>query len=477
MFYDHYVNRLSNVLTVETEQRNAFRDLLFNLATKHQGLLHSIMAISSMHIDTATPYGSALLHRHPNVSRESLQQRSSYHVSAAWTCLRSDIDKSESLDPDDPDSQLILAARYGQMICLVLQNLIEGSPRGEHRVHLQAYQKLIRHSPPHDMALHAFITEFFQYHIYADDILWHPENHIPRLSVEEADFETSADGSMACLLGVKDGLFQHLREITSLCNIIRKRMVDSNNSPAASYVEIIQANDIGQALQSWKPNWRAGDSRAKAGELYRLALWIYLFRTAFPPATGNSDNTFGGSSMMGFMSGRRSSIASSTGQLSSGFCEETFPREQNYMLSRHASRTNSMHEEDALPTPATTQGNGSSCPPSPPPSRRPSQDDKRVAPSIMEALGIIESFDPSEPCQTLLLLPCLLLGTACFDATQHPRIRAAVQAVRNYTGLRNADRVQEVLDETWALMDRGDWAAVWDWQIIASRRGLDFLCT
>jgi hypothetical protein len=47
--------------------------------------------------------------------------------------------------------------------------MVEGNPRGEHRFHLKAYQSLIQESPPEDPAFLAFITEFFQYRIFADE--------------------------------------------------------------------------------------------------------------------------------------------------------------------------------------------------------------------------------------------------------------------------------------------------------------------
>ncbi|KAJ3475484.1 hypothetical protein NLG97_g9443 [Lecanicillium saksenae] len=478
IFLGHYINRLSNVLTVEPESRNAFKRILLTLATEHQGVLHSVLSISSIHIDYTTPYGKMLLQQNSSVTKESLQSRSHYHAEEARKCLFLDFEKYKLLDKDGQEYRLTLAALYGQMLCLVLQTLIEGNPRGEHRPHLIFYQSLIRESPPEGSGgLYTFITEFFQYHIYADDLLWHPEGDQPRLSLEDSG-NTPGDETPPRLLGVTDGLFRHLRSITSLRHKIRTNMATLTDQPAVSYVEVFEATDIQDALRDWSPNWRSDDNRAKAGELYRLTLWIYLYRTIYTPAAGNADFLLGGgSSMSSYMLERRSSIASSTGQLSNGFGEERLPYEQKYMYSPNPSRTNSVHEEDGLPTPAPTHGTSSSRPPSPPPSRRPSRDNERVTTSIMEALNILESFASNDQCQTLLLIPCLLLGTSCFDPALRPRIRAAVQAVRDYTGLRNADRVQDTLNETWALMDVGDWVSVWDWQIIAKRKQLDFLCT
>ena len=90
---------------------------------------------------------------------------------------------------------------------------------------------------------------------------------------------------------------------------------------------------------------------------------------------------------------------------------------------------------------------------------------------------MLASFKPSDPAQTLLLMPCLVIGTACFAPAQRERVRAAVQTVRGYTGLRNTDRVEELLDEVWRLMDRREWMKVWDWQGVAKSLGIDFLCT
>ena len=126
-----------------------------------------------------------------------------------------------------------------------------------------------------------------------------------------------------------------------------------------------------------------------------------------------------------------------------------------------------MHEQDSL-----CQDRASS----PPPTRRPAYHDRRITLAVEESLSILESFKPSDPSQTLLLIPCLVIGTACFDQTQQERVRAAVRAVRGYTGLRNCERVMELLEKVWAFMEQGDWVSVWDWQGIARRMRLDFTC-
>lgn len=148
---------------------------------------------------------------------------------------------------------------------------------------------------------------------------------------------------------------------------------------------------------------------------------------------------------------------------------------QSCPSSRNPSRTSSMHEQDST-RPSSAGSQDSQKESSPPPARRPAQDDRRISLAVEESLTILESFKPSDPGQTLLLIPCTVIGTACFDVSQRSRIRKAIKTVRGYTGLRSCDRSIELLEEVWSLMDRGDWVSVWDWQSVAKRMGLDFLC-
>jgi hypothetical protein len=112
---------------------------------------------------------------------------------------------------------------------------------------------------------------------------------------------------------------------------------------------------------------------------------------------------------------------------------------------------------------------------SPPPIRQPPQHDPRITLAVDESLAILETFKSSDPSQTLLLLPCFMVGTACFNPSQQTRVRAAIKTVKGYTGLRNNDRVMDVLEELWRLMDAGEWAAVWDWPGVARRLDMDFI--
>ncbi|KFH48233.1 Transcriptional regulatory protein-like protein [Hapsidospora chrysogenum ATCC 11550] len=480
IFWKHYINNFSNVLTVEGEAKNAFKDIILHLANQHQGLMHSILSVSSKHIDFDTPYGAKLMRENPTTNRQALQERSDHHHDEAMKRFYEDI--ANSVDKTDPEYQTaeyqtILSARYGQILCRLLQTRVEGNASGEHRLHLQAFQTLIEHSPPQDPAFYAFITEFFQYHIYADDLLWHPDTRATRLSSEA--WEPGAPIQSPRLLGVADGLLQCMAIISALRNTIRKNLAASNDPPV-DYIMLFRAAEINSAIREWTPRWPQGDSRTRVGLLYKQMMFIYLFRTIYPP----SASTRGLSSLSSSSSStpqRRASMAASIVSTASApiFGSSRTPQgidlPHSCPSSRNPSRHSSMHEGDPHASrPAGFDASGAS---SPPPKRRPVLDDPRLISAVDESLNILESFKPSEPAQTLLLVPCLLVGIACFELGRRERVRKAIRAVRGYTGLRNCDRVAELLEEIWALMDEGDWVAVWDWQAVALRMGIDVPCT
>lgn len=485
IFWKHYVTHLSNVLTVEGEAKNAFKDIVLPLANQHQGLMHSILAVSSKHIDLESPYGSKTLNGDPAATRESLQQRGDYHHEEALKRLYKDMETRVS--KDDPTYATVLAARYGQMLCLLLQTRAEGNPRGEHRVHLQAYQTLIQHSPPENEVLRSFMTEFFQYHIFADDLLWYSGASAGRLSSESWVCDVSMPTPR--LIGVGDGLFRCLSQITSLREVVRANM-SAAMDPVVDYKSLYRAAEIDAAIREWTPRWPPGDSRHRVGPLYKQMMWVYLFRTIYPPSPSPSplrrptsamapSNSY--QSHMSSLQRRSSMVASVGSSVTSTTMSSAAGTGMGSQLahtcpsSRNPSRTKSMHEQDSA---SMVPGTPECCVPkrsSPPPARRPAQDDGRITLAVEESLTILESFKPSDPAQTLLLIPCIVIGTACFSIPQRQRIRAVIKVIRGYTGLRNCDRVTELLEEVWSKMDQGDWVAVWDWQCIAKSLGLDFI--
>lgn len=486
IFWKHYNEHLSTVLTVEGEHKNAFKDMMVPIAVQHEGLMHSILSLASKHIDFETPYGINILRNNPTTTVEALQERALHHHDQARLKFYSNVEFNE--EKPDPEAKHLVSARYGQMLCFLLEALAEGNPRGEHRLHLSAYQNLISSSPPDDPGFLSFIAEFFQYHIFADELIHsaggfeHPPSpkakhpippiHPPRL------------------LGVADGLLSYLSQITTIRNTIRSNML-AQVDPVIDYTCLYNATEIDAAIREWTPHWPPGDSRDRVGLLYKQMMRVYLMRTIYPPSSPSSSSSMASSTISlsipnssPAISRPASSAVNTPPRSTSTSCASSPKRPGSSSACPSASILSSpqikppvrkQSSNSDVPAPPLAS---SACAPraeSPQPIRQPPQQDPRVAITINESLAILETFKPSDPSQTLLLLPCFVLGTACFSPEQQDRIRTAVKAVRGYTGLHNSDRVIQVLEEVWRLMDVGDWAAVWDWPSVAQNLGLDFI--
>lgn len=452
VFLNHYINQLSGVLTVEGQHKNAFKDMLLQMAVEHRGLMHSILCLASSHIDYETPYGARILESNPKITRESLAARAEFHQDAAMAKFHEDINQERNTEA--ATQKVNLCVRYGQMLCMLLKSIAQGTANGEHRLHLQAYKQLIQTSPPDDSAFLIFITEFFQYYVYADELLLYPGSS-PRLALE--DWEPWIPIQPVRLIGVADGLFKYLSQISTIRNTIRTNMLN-NVDPVVDYTSLFRAAEIDAAIREWTPRWPPGDSRERVGLLYKQMMWVYLFRTIYPPSTSTPPPP-----MLG------GGAASS----SIGISADQFHRPTSPPLSP----TSPVHPtNDPLSAGRLGVAPPTSRPESPAPIRYPPHHDARITVAVDESLAILDSIKPSDPCQTLLLVPCLVIGCASFAPSQQNQIRAALRGVRGYTGLRNCDRLLELLEEIWRLMERGEWGLVWDWQAVAQRMGLDFSC-
>jgi hypothetical protein len=250
---------------VEGPKKNAFKDILLPLAIQHLGLMHSILALSSTNIEYEEPYGQALLAKHPDVSVESLNERAQYHKDEAWKDMKIAIQQEkEGIAPANAPS-----IRYGQMLCLVVRSIAEGKVNGEHRIHLRAYQKLIREKPPDEGPFMEFIEEYFQFNIGLDDIISLPEGPLRRSAIsDDWNLPSVIQPEAARLLGVQDGLFFLLSKITSIRNTIRSNM-EQEIEPIVDYTSLYRAVKIDAGIREWHPLLPAGDSRELAGLLYK----------------------------------------------------------------------------------------------------------------------------------------------------------------------------------------------------------------
>jgi hypothetical protein len=276
IFLHHYISRLSIIFTLEGERDSAFRNILLPMAQQHSGLMHSILALSSKHLDYKSPYGLQILRDHPSIDVQTLEERSQFHQEEAF----------KELVAQKSDAK-VAPATYAQMICLVLQTLSDPSPNGQHRTHLKGYKKLIQDNPPDDVESMKFIHEFFQYHIHADELIYFPQGEDIQYVSTLEDWNlpnTVLQPSAVRLLGVFDGLFLYMSRITNIRNKIRQNM-ELGIDPVVDYRAFYAAAEIDAGIREWTPAWPPGDPRDAAGMLYRQMMWIYLWRTMYPPQT------------------------------------------------------------------------------------------------------------------------------------------------------------------------------------------------
>ncbi|OAA59605.1 c6 zinc finger domain containing protein [Niveomyces insectorum RCEF 264] len=484
IFWRHYNDHLSAVFTIEGEHKNAFQDMLVPLATRHQGAMHSILSLASKHLDYQTPYGEKILRKNTKTTIDSLRRRGDYHNDKAVTKLKEGMSYRHS---DDPDAQDALAACYGQMLCFVLEALAEGDTCGSQRSHYDAFLYLIRTSPPADPAFHAFIVEIFLYHIFAHDLVYVPGPHGPRRLLVEG-WTPPTPIHPPRMIGVADGLFNILSQITTMRHSIRTRIV-CNNVPKVDYDTLYLASKIEADIHGWTPTWPAGDSRERVTLLYKQMTWLYLKTTICPPAS--SFFTVPQTELLHTQTDAVVDAAAPPHGVATSSCasspspklEAMVPTANHFGNPRRHSIANPHMTYGARPflqplgdfqfQPPTTSSSNPRA--SPPPIRRPANNASNIRVAVEESLVLLESFKPSDPAQTLLLIPCVIVGAECYATAERERIRNAIRVVHGYTGLRNTQKALEVLEEVWRLIDLGDYSSAWDWQAVATRLGAHHL--
>ncbi|GAB1318705.1 hypothetical protein MFIFM68171_08915 [Madurella fahalii] len=187
IFWKHYNEYLSTVLTVDGDHKNAFKNMMVPIAVKYYGLMHSILSLASKYIDFDTPYGINILRDNPGTTLEVLRECSIYYYDEARQKFCADCE-----EPTVEDNDVRISARYGQILCFLLEAQAEGSPLGDYRNHLVAYRKLITTFTPNDPAFFSFISEFFEYYIYANKLI-HSALEPDCQTVSGRDIYTSAN--------------------------------------------------------------------------------------------------------------------------------------------------------------------------------------------------------------------------------------------------------------------------------------------
>lgn len=162
-------------------------------------------------------------------------------------------------------------------ITLTLNTICEGTTEGEYRQYMDAARSLLVNQQPRNKEFRRFAFEFLQYH----DIL----NSLTSLDRRTAGLQGHLcppdfmpDSQTGAFLGVFDGLFHYLSEVTKIRDQIRYRL-NKGYELVVDCETLKEALSIDSAIRSWKnphepktPNWFLA-------QLYSLMAWIYLHRT------------------------------------------------------------------------------------------------------------------------------------------------------------------------------------------------------
>lgn len=266
-FLDHFVYGFSRVLTLINDDSNPFKEILLPMATQHRGLMHSLMCLSGSHLSGLDP-------------EPKLKERKYFHFHRAIQDLKDNITASSTQGENEEQQLLVEDPIIASTIALSLNTICEGETNGEYRPHMDAARYLLVSQQPRNEKFRQFIVEFFQYHDISNALT--SLDRRPALlqsGMRLPDFVPGAQAGM--FLGVFDGLFNYISEITQLRDRIRERF-DQGYEPAVDYQTLSEAVQIDTAIRNWKTSHEPETPNWFLAQLYRQSTWVYLFRTIRP---------------------------------------------------------------------------------------------------------------------------------------------------------------------------------------------------
>ncbi|KAI9037653.1 fungal specific transcription factor domain-containing protein [Aspergillus affinis] len=265
-FLDHFVYGFSRVLTLINDDSNPFKEILLPMATQHRGLMHSLMCLSGSHLSGLEP--------EPRVI-----ERKYHHFHRAIRDLKSNITASSKGGGEEPEL-LVEDPIIASTIALSLNTICEGETNGEYRPHMDAARYLLVTQKPRNEKFRQFIVEFFQYHDVSNSItsLDRRPAHLNG-DLRLPDFVPHAQAGM--FLGVFDGLFNYISEVTRLRDRIRQRY-NEGYEPAVDYQILSEAVSIDSAIRAWETSHPPNTPNWALAQLYRQSTWVYLYRTIRP---------------------------------------------------------------------------------------------------------------------------------------------------------------------------------------------------
>ncbi|OJJ85790.1 Zn(II)2Cys6 transcription factor [Aspergillus glaucus CBS 516.65] len=269
-FLDHFVFGFSRVLTLINDDSNPFKEILLPMATQHRGLMHSLMCLAGSHLSVLDP-------------EPMLKERKYYHFHRAIRDLKDNItasSKARASSSEGESDLLVEDPIIASTIALSLNTICEGETNGEYRPHMDAARYLLVTQRPRNEKFRQFIVEFFQYHDVSNAItsLDRRPAHLNG-DLRLPDFVPHAQAGM--FLGVFDGLFNYISEVTRLRDRIRQRHQEGYE-PAVDYEILSDAVSIDSAIRVWETSHIPDTANWYLAQLYRQSTWVYLYRTIRP---------------------------------------------------------------------------------------------------------------------------------------------------------------------------------------------------
>ncbi|OJJ60672.1 hypothetical protein ASPSYDRAFT_755921 [Aspergillus sydowii CBS 593.65] len=263
---DHFVYGFSRVLTLINDDSNPFKEILLPMATQHRGLMHSLMCLSGSHLSGLNP-------------EPGVKERKYYHFHRAIRDLKANITARTNMTEQEPEllsEDPIIAST----IALSLNTICEGETNGEYRPHMDAARYLLVTQKPRNENFRQFIVEFFQYHDVSNSItsLDRRPAHLDG-ELRLPDFVPHAQAGM--FLGVFDGLFRYISQVTGLRDRIRQRFSEGYE-PAVDYQILSDAVMIDTSIRTWETSHPPNTPNYYLAQLYRQSTWVYLYRTIRP---------------------------------------------------------------------------------------------------------------------------------------------------------------------------------------------------
>ncbi|KMP01919.1 OefC [Coccidioides immitis RMSCC 2394] len=208
------------------------------------------------------------------------KERKHYHFDRAITDLRNTIAARSSRSDNDDAEFLVEDPMIASTIALCLNTICEGETKGEYRTHMDAARYLLVTQRPKNEKFRQFIVEFFQYHDVSSSLTTLDRRPICLTGdLRLPDFIPHAQAG--ALLGIFDGLFLYISEITVLRDRIRQR-IDAGLDPAVDYQTLSEAVAIDSRIRAWEPTYPPEHQNWFAAQLYRQSTWVYLYRTIRP---------------------------------------------------------------------------------------------------------------------------------------------------------------------------------------------------